>query len=218
MPTEIRLIIADDHPVFRKGLRLMIAADPELQVLDDAGDGAQALHLIRTLQPDVAVLDVNMPGQSGFDVAREIQPLALPTRLVFLTMHRDEEMFKNAFDLGAQGYLLKESAVEEIVACIKAVARGEKFISPQLSAFLFNRSQRTVTLTKHNPGLQDLTPAERRVLRLIAENQTSRAIAEALFISVRTVDRHRENICNKLELHGSNALLKFAIAHKDQLL
>ena len=133
-------------------------------------------------------------------------------------MHRDEAIFNTALDLGAQGYLLKESAVEEIIACVKAVAAGQKFISPQLSTYLFNRASRASILVQQKATLLDLTPSERRVLKLIAEQRTSREIADMLFISVRTVERHRENICAKLELRGSNALLKFALEHKEQLL
>ena len=216
--SPIRIVIADDHPVFRRGLALMVAADPALEIVADAADGIQALARIQEMKPDIAILDVNMPGQSGLDVIRELQRLGLTTRVIFLTMHRDEALLNTALDLGARGYLLKESAVEEIVASIKAVAAGEDFISSSLATFLINRSRRTAALVQTTPTINDLTPAERRVLHLIAENQTSREIAAALFISVRTVERHRENICTKLELHGSNALLKFALAHKEQLL
>ena len=216
--SPIRIVIADDHPVFRRGLALMVAADPALEIVADAADGIQALARIQEMKPDIAILDVNMPGRSGLDVIRELQRLGLTTRVIFLTMHRDEALLNTALDLGARGYLLKESAVEEIVASIKAVAAGEDFISSSLATFLINRSRRTAALVQTTPTINDLTPAERRVLHLIAENQTSREIAAALFISVRTVERHRENICTKLELHGSNALLKFALAHKEQLL
>lgn len=218
LKSEIRIVIADDHPVFRRGLAMMVAADATLQVVADAADGIQALARIQETRPDIAILDVNMPGQSGMDVLRELQRLNLPVRVIFLTMHRDEAMLNTALDLGARGYLLKESTVEEIVACIKAVAAGQDFISPSLATFLINRSRRMAALVQTTPTINHLTPAERRVLKLIADNQTSREIAAQLFISVRTVERHRENICTKLELHGSNALLKFALAHKEQLL
>lgn len=211
-PTGI--LIADDHPVFRRGLRMIISTDARFNVLDEAADGAQALARIRELQPDVALLDINMPMQNGIDVARAVQSEGHPTLIVFLTMHRDEATFNTALDLGAAGYLLKESAVEEILACLKAVAAGEKFVSPQLSTFLINRGSRARALQARKPSIDDLTPTELRVLKLISEQKTTREIAELLFISPRTVDRHRENICAKLELHGSNALLKFAIENK----
>lgn len=212
IPTTV--LLADDHPVFRRGLRMIIASDPQFNVLDEAADGLLALARIRELRPDVALLDINMPQQSGIEVARTLQREQLNTRVVFLTMHRDEATFNAALDLGASGYLLKESAVEEIVSCLKAVAAGEKFVSPQLSTFLLNRGSRVRSLQEQKPSLADLTPAELRVLKLIAEQKTTREIAELLFISPRTVERHRENICTKLELRGSNALLKFALENK----
>lgn len=218
MTNEITILLADDHPVFRRGLGLMLSSDKELQVVAEAANGTEALARLRELQPDIAILDVNMPGQTGFDVARELQSSPLAARLIFLTMHRDEAIFNSALDLGACGYLLKESAVEEIIACVKAVAAGERFISPPLSTFLFNRASRAAALTQQKATIQDLTPSERRILKLIAEQRTSREIADLLFISVRTVERHRENICAKLELRGSNALLKFALEHRAQLL
>ena len=137
--------------------------------------------------------------------------------IIFLTMHKDETVFNTAMDLGSKGYLFKESAIEDIVTGIRAVAAGREFISPQLTSFLFNRNRRTTGFTKAKPTINDLTPTESRVLKLIAEDKTSREIAELLSISYRTVERHRENICTKLEIHGSNSLLKFAIANKQQL-
>ena len=217
MAIEISVLLADDHPVFRRGRGMMLASDAQIQVVGEAADGTQALGKILALQPDIAILDVNMPGQTGFDVARALQSSDLATRIIFLTMHRDEGIFNTALDLGAQGYLLKESAIEEIQACVKAVACGEKFISPQLSTFLLQRASRATAFVQQQPTLNDLTPSERRVLKMIAQQQTSRAIADVLCISIRTVERHRENICNKLALHGSNALLKFALEHREQL-
>ena len=218
MKTEIRIVIAEDHPVFRRGLAMMISSDPRLKVEAEAGNAAEAIARIAEHQPDVAILDVNMPDGTGFDVARELQKTTLTTSFVFLTMHKDEGLFNTALDLGAKGYLLKESAVEEIIAGVKAVAQGENYISPQLATYLFNRHRRATELSKQQPTINDLTPTERRVLQFIADEKTSRAIAAELYISHRTVERHRENICAKLNLHGSNALLKFAIAHKSELL
>ncbi len=217
MKDHIRILIADDHPVFRRGLSMGIQSDKPLKMVAEAGNGKEAVDLIREFEPDVAALDVNMPELTGFDVVRELRTLHLATGIVFLTMHKDEAMFNAALDLGVKGYLLKESAIEDIAAGIKAVAAGENFISPALATFLFNRSRRTAAFAESTPAIHDLTASERRILKMIAENQTSREIAEQLFISVRTVERHRQNICDKLQIHGSNALIKFALAHKDDL-
>ena len=132
-------------------------------------------------------------------------------------MHKDEDLFNEAMDAGAKGYVLKDSVVTDIIQSVRAAQEGRHFISPQLSSYLLNRNARAASLIKQKPGLNNLTPTERRILKLIAENKTSREIASELFISTRTVENHRANICAKLELHGAHALLKFALEHKSAL-
>ena len=217
MPEDIRLIIADDHPLLRHGLCKVIERDPRLKVLAEASDGAEALQFIETLQPAVAVLDVHMPEMTGFDVVRAIKERRLKTQVIILTMYHDEEMFNEALDLGALGYVLKDSATTDIIGAIRAAASGRPYISPTISAYLFNRATRGTTLTTQAPYLNDLTPTERRVLKLIADNKTSKEIGAELFISHRTVENHRANICQKLNLKGSHSLLKFAFDHKSEL-
>lgn len=218
MKTDIRVMIADDHPVYRRGLSMVIAADPALQVVAEAEDGAAALERIRETEPDVAVLDVDMPHKDGFEVVREMQRLNLHTEVIFLTMYKDEGLFNTAVDLGVKGYVLKDSAITDIVSGIKAVAAGQNYISAPLATYLVKRSQRRVAFAQQKPSINNLTSTERRILKLIAGHKTSRDIAVELFISVRTVERHRLNICAKLDLHGSNALIKFALENKQQLL
>jgi DNA-binding NarL/FixJ family response regulator len=217
MTSLIRLLIADDHPLLRAGLRQVIETDARLQIVAEAADGATALEQLVATQPDVAVLDIEMPQLTGFALLREIRARRLQTTVVFLTMYRDEEMFNEALDLGALGYVLKDSATTDIVGAIRAAAAGQPYISPAISGFLFNRATRSSTLARQLPGLNDLTPTERRVLKLIAENNTSKEIAAELFISYRTVENHRSNICQKLNLKGSHSLLKFAFDHKSEL-
>lgn len=217
MKTAVNIIIADDHPIFRKGLRAVVESESNFTVVAEADDGEAAFNLIQNLKPDVAVLDVNMPEMSGLDVVRKLQLERSETKIIFLTMHKDEDFFNAAMDLGVQGYILKDSAVTDIVACIKAVSRNQSFISPSLSALLLNRSRKANELKNQIPQLEQLTPTERRILQLIADYKTSKEIAEILCIHSRTVDNHRTNICQKLELKGSLALLKFAIEHKSQL-
>ena len=214
---DIKIVIADDHPVFRSGLNMVISNDKNLEVIAQAENGKEAIEIIRQHEPDVAVLDVNMPEVTGFDVVRELRKYNLATEIIILTMHKDEAMFNSALDLGIKGYLLKESAVEDIVNGIKAVAKGENFINSSLSTFLFNRSRRNANLQEDKPTINDLTRTQLKVLRLISQEKTSKQIADELFISIRTVQRHRENICEKLELSGSNILLKFALANKENL-
>ena len=217
MKSDVSIIIADDHPIFRKGLRQILETDRCLRVVAEAEDGHAALAQIAELKPDVAVLDIDMPGADGFEIAGALREKDSPVAIIFLTMHTDEHIFNTAFDLGVKGYVLKDGAVTEIVKGVKAVAAGENYISPELATFLVRRGNRAAELRQKKPALALLTPTEQRVLKLIADYKTSPEIADELCISPRTVERHRANICQKLELKGSHALLKFATAHKSQL-
>jgi DNA-binding NarL/FixJ family response regulator len=215
--SQITIVIADDHPVFRTGLRQIIEMSAGLKVVAEAEDGSTTLERIREHRPDVAVLDVDMPGMDGFDVVRALRQEKLSVAVVFLTMHKDEDIFNAAVNLDVKGYVVKDSAVTDIVASIRAVFAGNSFISPALSTYLLNRTRRAATFSKEKPGVHQLTPTERRVLKLLAENRTSKEIAGELFVSFRTIENHRANICQKLGLHGNNALLKFALENKSEL-
>ena len=217
MADEVSVLIADDHPIFRQGLRVVLERQAGFRVLDEAEDGKAALEKIIALKPQVAVVDIHMPEMSGFDLARAIMDRKIAVDIVFLTMYKDEEMFNAAMDIGVLGYVLKDSAISDIAASVKAVAAGQPYISPQLSSFLLNRSARAARLAKQLPGLAELTPTERRILKMIAEYKTSKEIGEQLHIHHRTVDNHRTNISQKLGLQGSHALLKFAIERKSDL-
>jgi DNA-binding NarL/FixJ family response regulator len=215
--TKIKIIIADDHPIFRKGLLLAIGSEHSIEIVGEAGDGLQALYLVEKLRPDVIVLDIEMPGLNGLQVAGEIIRRQLPSHIIFLTMYKEEDMFNEAMNLGVKGYVLKESAVNDITDAIKTVADGQNYTSPSISEFLVSRGDYGSSLLKKKPQLDNLTPMERKVLRLIAVNKTSKEIGDELHISHRTVENHRANICNKLEIHGSHSLLKFAIEYKTVL-
>ena len=175
MPERIKVLIVDDHPLFRSGLRQVVAGDPRFELVGETGDGEAALKLILEKKPDVAVLDVNLPGLSGLEIARKLQAKRLPTRVIMLTMHKEEDMVNRALDFGAKGFVLKENAVEEILKAIAAVAEGEHYLSSSISGYLVRRRGRAESLAAKKPGLDDLTKAERRILKLIAEKKTSRA-------------------------------------------
>jgi len=215
--SEIRVLIADDHPVLRRGLLQVIESNLRLKVVAEAGDGETALNQIEEFKPHIAVLDVEMPRLSGLDVAQEIVRRKLPVEIVFLTIHGEEDFLHAALETGARGYLLKESALTEIVGALLAVAGGQHYITPSLTAHLVRRSRQSLVFGKQEPGLSDLTPIERRILSLIARLKSSKEIAAELFIHYRTVENHRTHICQKLGLHGHNALFKFAIQHKAEL-
>jgi DNA-binding NarL/FixJ family response regulator len=217
MAGRTKVLIVDDHPLFRSGLRQVIAGDARFELAGEAGDGEAALKFILEKKPDVAVLDVNLPGLSGLEIARKLQAKKNPTRLIILTMHKEEEMINRALDSGVGGFVLKENAVEDILDAIAAVAGGGHYLSPSVSGFLVRRRNRAETLAAQKPGLDDLTKAERRILKLIAEKKTSKEIAAELFISPRTVEAHRANISTKLELQGSHSLLQFALENRSSL-
>jgi DNA-binding NarL/FixJ family response regulator len=214
---EIRVVIADDHPVVRRGLRQAIEADPRLKVVAETGDGEAALAQIQELKPAIAVVDVDMPRLDGLGVAREIRKKRLPVDIVFLTIHGEEDLFHAAMDLGSKGYLLKDSALTEIVTALRAVAEGNYYVTPSLTAHLLQRRSRAQAFASEQPRLSDLTPTERRILNMVAEGKSSKSIAEELFIHYRTVENHRTNICQKLGLQGHNALFRFALQHKLEL-
>jgi DNA-binding NarL/FixJ family response regulator len=214
MAHRITVLIVDDHPLFRSGLRQVIVDDPRFELVGDTGDGEAAWRLIREKKPAVAVLDVNLPGLSGLEIARKLQTERLLTRVIMLTMHKDEETCNRALDFGAKGFVLKENAIEEILKAITVVAGGEHYLSSTISGYLVRRRNRAESLAAKKPGLDDLTKAERRILKLIAEKKTSREIGAELFISPRTVEAHRANICAKLELTGSHSLLQFALENR----
>jgi len=217
MAERIKVLIVDDHPLFRQGLRQVVVADRRFELIAEAGDGIAALQLIQEKKPDVAALDVNLPGLSGLEIARKLQGKRLPTRIIILTMYKEEETFNRAMDLGVTGFVLKENAVEDILNGIAAVAKGEHYLSPSISGYLVRRRNRADSLAARKPGLEDLTKAELRILKLIADKKTSRQIAAELFISPRTVEAHRANISTKLELHGSHSLLHFALENRAAL-
>lgn len=214
---QTRIIVADDHPILRKGLRDMIEEDPSLCVVAEAGDGDAALAQIEVHRPDVVVLDIDMPKRDGLAVLREMRVRGLTTSVIVLSLHAGVQLLIEAIDLGAAGYILKDSALTSIVDGIKAVAAGRQFVSPSLTPLLISQRTRAQALAARQPGLGDLTPAERRILRLIAAGHSSKEIADTLFIHYRTVENHRVNIAQKLGLRGHNAVLKFALEHKSEV-
>ena len=205
---KIQIIIADDHPIVRDGLRQAIETDSEIEIVAETGGGNETLEKIRQFQPFVVVLDIDMPETDGFEIAQTIRAEKIKSEIIFLTVHREEYFMKKALSLGARGYVLKDSAVTDIVAAIKSAARGEPFISPAMLSYLVKPQFQN---TKE--GLSSLTPSERNVLKLIAQYKTTKEIAEMLFVSTRTVESHRMNICQKLHLRGTHSLMKFALEH-----
>jgi DNA-binding NarL/FixJ family response regulator len=213
MADKIKIIIADDHHIFRKGVISIAGEDDSIEICGEASNGDEAYELIKSIQPDIAVLDIDMPGLSGLDVARKIKAESLKTKIVILTIHKDKEYFDEAMELDIKAYVLKESISNDLVDCIKQVSAGDYYISPAISGYLVEKRKPK----EHGSGLDKLTASELQILKLIAENKTSAQIAEELFRSVRTVENHRNNICSKLGLKGPHALLLFAMDNRKKL-
>jgi DNA-binding NarL/FixJ family response regulator len=217
IPNQTTVIIADDHPIFRKGLRHIIDSSSRFRVVGEADDGAAAWDLIRKEMPGVAILDIEMPNLGGLEVARKVQKDNLPVSILILTMYQDEDVFNEAMEAGAMGYILKDSAILEIIRGLTKVADGEVFVSSAMTSVALRGKSEARPQQRERLGLQLLTQAERRVLRLIAEERTSKEIAEVLNISLRTVENHRSHICAKLRITGVHALITFAVKYRSLL-
>ena len=210
MKKEATVLIVDDHPLLRRGVRDVIGHDSRFQVVGEASDGEEALRLVASLKPHIVILDIDMPRLNGLETIRAIRELRFAVNVIILTMYNEEDMFNATMDLGAKAYVLKENAANEIIAALEKVDEGESFLSPVMLEAGQRRSERVRQILLSKPQIEALTPAERRILKLIGEDYTSKEIADLLKLSVRTVDNHRQHICNKLKLHGTHSLLKFA--------
>jgi DNA-binding NarL/FixJ family response regulator len=215
MGDVIEVLLADDHPVVRRGLKATIEEDEHLRVVAEAGDGAEALRRIVELKPAVAIIDIDMPGLNGLGVAREVAAQNIDTRIIFMTFHANEDLMRAAMDVGGKGYLLKGSETDEVAAAIHAVSAGRTYIGSTMAAVLLKQNA-------DNPHAQALdvsilTPTEKKILRLIADGLSSKEIGDQLSIHYRTVENHRTNMCRKLNIEGANALARFALQHRAAL-
>ncbi len=205
----IRLLVVDDHSILRAGLRMLFAAEPDMQIVGEASSGQQAIEAVERLHPDVVIMDVAMPGMSGIEATRRIKQIYPETAVLALTMHEDEQYFFEMLNAGAAGYIPKRAAPDDLIAAIRVVKQGNVFLHATLARFLIHDVLQGYLHPV--PEVEPLTEREREVLTLIAEGQTSREIGEALVVSPKTVDRHRENIMSKLNLHSRVELVKYAI-------
>jgi len=208
--SKIRLLLVDDHDIVRAGLRMLFMAEKDMEIVGEANSAEEALQAMRELEPDVVLMDVAMPGMSGIEATRRIKEVNPEVFVLALTMHEDEQYFFEMLNAGASGYIPKRAAPDDLVSAIRVVNEGNVFLYPTLAKLLVRDF-----LQRSEPGASGiaeiLTPREREVLTCIAEGLTNREIAEALVISHKTVDRHRENIMRKLNLHSRVELVKYAI-------
>ncbi|MEU8874873.1 response regulator transcription factor [Streptomyces javensis] len=209
-PTPIRILLADDHALVRRGVRLILDREPDLEVVAEAGDGAEAIEAARSQEIDLAVLDIAMPRLTGLQATRELVALKPGLRVLMLTMHDNEQYLFQALKAGACGYVLKSVADRDLVAACRAAMRNEPFLYPGAITALIRNYLDRVRHGEEDPD-QLLTPREEEVLKLVAEGHSSKEIAEILFISVKTVHRHRANLLQKLGLHDRLELTRYAI-------
>ncbi len=201
------VVIADDHPLVQKALRDVIAEIQSMKIIGVASDGAQALHLIGTAKPDIAIVDIDMPLMDGLDVVRSVKKQNLNTRIVLLTFHKEMQLFKKAEALGVSGYLLKEFGLGEIKQCLLAVKNGQFYVSRHIETLLTGK--------EGNKLISKLTNTELKITALIATGKSSTEIAELLFVTPKTIENHRGNICRKLELHGGhNSLVRWVLENR----
>ena len=207
----IRILLADDHTVMRRGLRLLLESQPEFSVVAEASDGRQAVQQAEATQPDVAVMDIAMPNLSGIEAAERITAALPHTAIVILSMHSDEGYVLRALKVGAKGYLLKDSAEGDLIEAIKAVHQGKTFFSPEISKMLMEDYVREIRSRGAEDSYDLLTSREREILQLLAERKSNKEIAQGLNLSPYTVETHRRNLLEKLNLHSLAELILYAV-------
>ena len=208
MKKKIRILLADDHGIVRQGFRMILAAQPDMEILGEASNGREAVEQAERLQPDVVVMDVAMPDLNGIEATRRMATAAPRARVLALSMHKDSVYVREILKAGARGYLLKDAFDRDLLAAVRAVARGEGYLSPAVSDAVLNDYRRHVT-----DPLDLLTSREREVLQMIAEGKTNKEVATTLGLSVYTVDAHRGRIMEKLNVHSASELVRVALRH-----
>jgi len=206
-----RIVLADDHVMFRQGIKNILEKDKGLEVIGEAGDGLKLLELLNKATPDMIILDISMPNLRGIEAAREIKIILPEVKVLILSMHKDKEFVYSAISAGAEGYLLKEDADTELFAAIEKIRQEGRYISPLLLGDLTDELFQTRQKGQLTPQDEPLTTREREVLKLIAEGTSNKEIADLLFISVRTIENHRANIMRKLNIKSTANLIKYAI-------
>ncbi|MFQ5856239.1 MAG: response regulator [Anaerolineae bacterium] len=206
----IRVLIADDHVVMREGISFLLEAEPDIEVVGQASDGQEAWEKARELTPDVVLMDITMPGMSGLEATRQLRAVLPETQVLVLTMHEGDEFFFRMLQAGASGYVLKGASSDELLSAIRAVHQGGVYLYPTMARKLL--ADYLSRPPSEQGGYDELTPREREILTLIAEGLTTREISARLVISINTVQTHRQNIMNKLDLHNKSQLIKYAIS------
>lgn len=208
---KVRIVIAEDHTILREGLRSLLSSDPNFEIVGEAEDGREAIKCVEKFRPDLILTDLSMPRMNGMEAIKEIKRQSPKTKVLVLTIHKAEEYILATFRAGANGYLLKDSTHAELVMAVKKVLSGKQYISPEISEKVIEGYLEGKKTLKSQTSWETLTQREREILKLIAEGYKNKEIAEDLCISVKTVEKHRANLMEKLDLHSIQALTAFAI-------
>lgn len=211
MNKKSRIVIAEDHTILREGLRSLLSSSPEFEIVGEAKDGREAIGCVEKFKPDLILTDLSMPRMNGMEAIKEIKRQSPETKVLVLTVHKAEEYILATFRAGANGYLLKDSTHAELVMAVKKVLSGKQYISPEISEKVIEGYLEGKKILKSRTSWETLTQREREILKLIAEGYKNKEIAEDLCISPKTVEKHRANLMEKLDLHSIQALTAFAI-------
>lgn len=209
----IKILLADDHELIRTGIRNLIGSNKDFSIVGEAGDGEESIRCVKELNPDVVIIDISMPKLSGIEVTKHLREHFPSVKVLVLTMHENVEYVYQIFKSGAGGYLLKNAGKDEIASAIYAVARGERFFSPRISELMLSEYMKQAERRDHPESAGTLTKREAEILGLIARGLNNQQISEQLFISPRTVDTHRTNIMQKLDIHDAANLVRYALEH-----
>ena len=207
----MKVLLAEDHTIVRKGLRSLLDAERGIEVIGEAEDGREAVEKVQRLRPDVVLMDITMPGLNGLEATRQIKKRFPEVKVLILTMHANEEYIHQVLQAGASGYVVKQAVVTELVSALQAVHRGDSFLSPSVCGRIVEEYIRRAEAMVEKDSYEKLTDREREVLQLIAEGHSNRGIAELLSISVKTVETHRAHLMDKLGIHNRAELIKYAI-------
>ncbi len=212
--SRIRILLADDHTLFRQGVKTLLASESDMEVVGEAADNGSAAEKAAELKPDVVLLDIGMPGPSSFETARQIKKNRPETRVLFLTMYDDEDYLVESMEVGANGYVLKDSPAAQLVAAVRDVYRGGSYLSPRMLSQLVDDFRTRVKTTDRVPRFATLTPREKEVLKMLAEGNSVKEVAGQLKLSVKTVEAHKFNLMRKLDIHNKAHLVQYAIQKK----
>jgi two-component system, NarL family, response regulator NreC len=207
----MKILLADDHNVLRKGLRRILEEQPDLEVVGEASDGREAVNLTNLLRPDIVVMDIAMPLMNGLEATRQILQRNTDVNVLILSMYSDENYVVQVLRAGARGYLLKDTAEEDLITAVRAVAKGQPFFSPKIAKLLLGDSMQRLRTEGVSDSYDLLTPREREVLQLIAEGKSNKEAAAALFVSPTTIETHRARIMDKLDLHSTADIVLYAV-------